>query len=45
MIVPIFRVRVLPDKADEWRQKVETVSIPWLRREDGLIAYYPGQPL
>jgi quinol monooxygenase YgiN len=45
MIVRIFRVRVLPGKVDEWRHKVEAFSIPWLRRQEGLIAFYPGQPM
>jgi quinol monooxygenase YgiN len=45
MIVRIFRVRVLPGKSQEWRQKVEQHSIPWMRRQSGLIAFYPGKPI
>ena len=45
MIVRIFRVRILEGKSDEWQQKVETHSIPWMRQQDGLIAFYPGKPI
>jgi quinol monooxygenase YgiN len=45
MIVRIFRVRVLPGKLNEWQQKVEEHSIPWMRQQDGLIAFYPGKPM
>ncbi len=45
MIVRIFRVRIQHGKLDEWQQKVEEHSIPWMRRQDGLIAFYPGKPM
>jgi len=45
MIVRIFRVRVLEGKSDEWQQKVEAHSIPWMREQEGLIAFYPGKPV
>jgi hypothetical protein len=45
MIVRIFRVRVLPGKTHEWQDRVEVISIPWLRKQDGLIAFYPGKPI
>lgn len=45
MIVRIFRVRVLEGKSDEWQQKVEAHSIPWMREQEGVIAFYPGKPV
>ncbi|HUI14567.1 MAG TPA: antibiotic biosynthesis monooxygenase [Xanthobacteraceae bacterium] len=45
MIVRIFRVRVMPGKSEEWQQKVERHSIPWMRQQSGLIAFYPGEPI
>ena len=45
MIVRIFRVRVLPGRLSDWKNKVEGISIPWLRQQEGLIAFYPGKPI
>ncbi|MDX1485715.1 MAG: antibiotic biosynthesis monooxygenase [Alphaproteobacteria bacterium] len=45
MIVRIFRVRVFEGRTEEWQQKVEAHSIPWMREQDGLIAFYPGKPV
>ena len=44
MIVRVFRVRVLEDKLDEWQEKVEVHSSPWMRQQSGLIASCPGKP-
>lgn len=27
------------------KNKVEGISIPWLREQEGLIAFYPGKPI
>lgn len=45
MIVRVFRVRVRDGHQDEWRRKVEQHSIPWMRQQDGCIAFYPGAPM
>jgi len=45
MIVRIFLVRIKQGKMEEWQQKVEEHSIPWMRQQQGLIAYYPGKPI
>jgi hypothetical protein len=45
MIVRIFRVHVIEGKSEEWQQKVEQHSIPWMRQQSGLIAFYPGKPI
>lgn len=45
MIVRIFRARIRPGRLDEWQQRVEQHSIPWMRRQDGLVTFYPGKPM
>ena len=45
MIIRIFRAKIKPDKLTEWQDKVEKLSIPWLRSQHGLLEYYPGKPL
>jgi quinol monooxygenase YgiN len=45
MIVRIFRVRVRQGKLDEWQRGLEEHSLPWMRRQDGLIAFYPGKAM
>lgn len=45
MIFRIFRVCIQQGKLDEWRQKVEEHSNPWMCRQDGLIAFYPGKQM
>ena len=44
MIIRIFRVRVLPGREQDWQERVERLSIPWLKSLPGLVAYYPGRP-
>ncbi|MGH6892546.1 MAG: antibiotic biosynthesis monooxygenase family protein [Dongiaceae bacterium] len=45
MIARIFRVQALPGKQRAWQEKVEAISLPWPRRQPGLIAFYPGRSL
>ncbi len=45
MIVRFFRVQVRPGQLESWQEKVEKFSIPWLKAQRGLRAYYPGKPL
>jgi len=45
MIVRFFRVQVRPGQLESWQEKVEKFSIPWLKAQRGLCAYYPGKPL
>ena len=45
MIVRFFRVQVRPGQLEGWREKVEKFSIPWLKAQRGLCAYYAGKPL
>jgi quinol monooxygenase YgiN len=45
MIVRFFSAQVRAGQLDLWQQKVEKFSIPWLKSQRGLCAYYPGKPL
>ena len=45
MIRRIFRVQVQPGQLDAWQDKLEKLSIPWLKSQRGLLAVYPGKPL
>ena len=45
MIIRIFRAKIKPGKLTEWQDRVEKLSIPWLKSQGGLLKYYPGKPL
>ena len=45
MIIRIFRAKIMSDLLTEWQDKVEKLSIPWLKSLHGLLEYYPGKPL
>lgn len=45
MIVRVFRVRVKAGHAGEWQRMVEAHSIPWMKAQEGCVAFYPGRPL
>ena len=45
MILRIFRVRVRQGRAAEFKRMVQEQSIPWLERSDGMLGYFPGEPL
>jgi len=44
MIIRIFRVRVVSGREQDWQERVERLSIPWLQSLPGLVAYYPERP-
>jgi Antibiotic biosynthesis monooxygenase len=44
MIIRIFRVRVVLGREQDWQERVERLSVPWLKSLPGLVAYYPGRP-
>ncbi len=44
MIVRVFRALVHPGKQQEFKAKVNQLSIPLVQRQRGLIAYYSGGP-
>ena len=45
MILRIFRVRVREGRAAEFKRMVQEQSIPWLERSDGMLGYFPGEPM
>ena len=45
MIIRVFRARIRQDKVSEFKRLVQEQSIPWLKRTDGLLGYFAGEPL
>lgn len=43
MVIRIFRARPKPGMADELEQLIESVSIPFVDRQPGLVARYTGR--
>lgn len=44
MIIRVFRARVHPGMQEQFKEKVQQLSIPLVQRQKGLIAYYSGEP-
>ena len=44
MIVRVFRARVRSGKAGEFETLVRRLSIPLVRKQEGLVAFYSGRP-
>ncbi|HLW51598.1 MAG TPA: antibiotic biosynthesis monooxygenase family protein [Candidatus Angelobacter sp.] len=45
MIVRVFRALVHPGKQAEFEAKVRELSIPLVKAQRGLVAFYSGRPL
>jgi len=45
MIIRIFHAKVRPGKQSEFKQTLELLSLPTIQSRNGMIAFYPGQPL
>lgn len=45
MIIRIFRAKIRTDKVSEFKQMVIDQSIPWLESSDGMLGYFPGEPV
>lgn len=45
MIIRVFRARIRKGCIEEFRQLVRTQSIPWLRESEGMLGYFPGEPI
>lgn len=45
MIVRVFRARVREGRVPEFKKMVQEQSVPWLERSDGMLGYFPGEPL
>ncbi len=44
MIVRVFRARVRSGKEAEFESMVRSLSIPLVRKQTGLVAFYSGRP-
>jgi len=45
MIIRLFHAKVRPGKQAEFKQALELLSLPEVQERNGMIAFYPGQPL
>lgn len=45
MVIRLFHARVRPGKQAEFRKTLELLSIPNIQSKQGMIAFYPGQPV
>ena len=45
MIIRVFRARIRKDRISDFKQLVKEQSIPWLEKSDGMLGYFPGEPL
>ena len=45
MIVRVFRARIREGRTTDFEKMVIEQSIPWLKKSEGMLAYYPGKPM
>jgi quinol monooxygenase YgiN len=45
MIIRVFRAKIKPGKIEDFKQLVQTQSIPWLMASEGMLGYFAGEPL
>ena len=45
MIIRVFRARIREGREVEFKRMVQEQSIPWLLTRDGMIGFFPGEPL
>lgn len=45
MIIRLFRAATKPGKATEFEKKARLISVPLVKRQPGLLAFFPGKPL
>ena len=45
MIVRVFRARIREGRIADFKRMVQEQSIPWLERSDGMLGYFPGEPM
>jgi quinol monooxygenase YgiN len=45
VIIRIFRATIRKDRISDFKKMVQEQSIPWLEGTDGMLGYYPGEPL
>jgi quinol monooxygenase YgiN len=45
MIIRLFHAKVKPGRQSDFKKTLELLSIPNIHSSNGMIAFYPGQPL
>jgi len=45
MIIRVFRALVRKGCVAEFKRLVQSQSIPWLKDAEGMVAYFPGEPI
>jgi quinol monooxygenase YgiN len=45
MIIRLFHAKVKPGRQSDFKKTLEMLSIPNIQSGNGMIAFYPGQPL
>lgn len=45
MIIRVFRAIIRADRIDDFKRMVRDQSIPWLEKSEGMLGYFPGEPL
>jgi heme-degrading monooxygenase HmoA len=45
MIIRIFRAKIRPGRAQDFERRARALSVPLVRRQPGLLAFFPGRPL
>jgi quinol monooxygenase YgiN len=45
MIIRIFHVMIRKNRVPDFRKMVREQSIPWLKRSEGMLGYFPGEPM
>ncbi len=45
MIIRVFRARIREGREAEFKSMVQEQSIPWLLKSDGMMGFFPGEPL
>jgi len=45
MIIRIFRAKIRDGQISKFKQMVQNQSIPWLESSEGMLGYFPGEPL
>lgn len=45
MILRVFRAVIRKNGVEEFKRMVRDQSIPWLENSDGMLGYFPGEPI
>ena len=45
MIIRVFTARIREGRVSDFKRMVQEQSVPWLKGSDGMLGYFPGEPL